>query len=176
MSEELIHDTEENKKNNETIIQRLVEDIEASDPDILKTVENKEQVVQAVLTQALSFQIEREEHHEGSLPAPRTLREYNEIIPNGAERIMKAFENQSSHRISLEKKLVGRQTFQSLLGQLFGFFIALIILGLGVYLIEKGHAVAGITLFGIDMVGLVAIFVVGRKAQKEKLNETSMIK
>ncbi len=84
---------------------------------------------------------------------------------------MKAFENQSSHRISLEKKVVGRQTFQSLLGQLFGFLIALIILGLGVYLIERGYEIAGITLFGIDMVGLVAIFVIGKKSQRNKLSE-----
>ena len=171
MNKELFHAPKQEKESNETIVQRLVDDIETSNPEIFKNIDNKEQLVQAVLTQISTIQIEREEHHEGPLPAPKTLREYNEIIPNGAERIMKAFENQSSHRISLEKKVVGRQTFQSLLGQLFGFLIALIILGLGVYLIERGYEIAGITLFGIDMVGLVAIFVIGKKSQRNKLSE-----
>ncbi|NQU88186.1 MAG: DUF2335 domain-containing protein [Mariniphaga sp.] len=112
-----------------------------------------------------------EELHSGPLPAPQALREYNEIIPNGAERITTVFENQSNHRLSLETKVIGRQTFQSLLGQIFGFLIALICLIIGVYLIEKGHEVAGITLFGIDIVGLAAIFVIGKKLQKDSLEE-----
>ena len=28
------------------------------------------------------------EHHSGPLPSPETLRQYNDIVPDGAERIM----------------------------------------------------------------------------------------
>ena len=37
----------------------------------------------------------------GPLPPPSILSEYNNIIKNGAERMMKMTENQSGHRIEL---------------------------------------------------------------------------
>lgn len=114
---------------------------------------------------------ETQESHSGPLPAPRTLREYNEIIPNGAERIVTVFEKQSDHRMNLEKKVVGRQTFQSLLGQIFGFILAVVFLIAGFYLVIDGHEVAGITIFSLDIVGLVAVFVIGKASQKKKLEE-----
>ncbi len=73
MNKELFHAPKQEKESNETIVQRLVDDIETSNPEIFKNIDNKEQLVQAVLTQISTIQIEREEHHEGPLPAPKTL-------------------------------------------------------------------------------------------------------
>ena len=44
------------------------------------------------------------ESHSGPLPDPKTLAYYNEIIPNGGDRIMTLLEKQTSHRMELEKK------------------------------------------------------------------------
>ncbi len=41
-------------------------------------------------------------HHSGPLPAPQ-LGEYNQVLPGLADRIVSAMENQSAHRIGLEK-------------------------------------------------------------------------
>lgn len=42
----------------------------------------------------------------GPLPPPELLAKYNDVIPNGAERIMAMAERQSSHRERLEYRVV----------------------------------------------------------------------
>lgn len=161
----------ENKPDVPAIVAQVIGGIEESNPGLLNDIQNKEEIISGILSVVSSFEIEQEEHHSGPLPAPRTLKGYDEIVPNGAERIVNVFEKQSDHRITLEAKVIGRQTFQSLLGQIFGFVIALIFLFAGIYLVEKGYEVAGITVFGLDIVGLATVFVIGRREQKKNLDE-----
>jgi len=118
-----------------------------------------------------SFQISSFQAHSGPLPSPDSLANYNKIIPNGAERIMRMAENQSSHRLNIENIVVNGQVKQSGRGQMFGLIIAFIAIGSAVLLAMYGHdAVAGI-LGGTSVVGLVTIFVIGRKDQKQQLEE-----
>jgi uncharacterized membrane protein len=44
--------------------------------------------------------------HAGPLPNPETLAQYNDIIPDGADRIMKMAEGQASHRQKLEEYVI----------------------------------------------------------------------
>ncbi|MGD7036319.1 DUF2335 domain-containing protein [Methylotuvimicrobium buryatense] len=50
---------------------------------------------------------------QGPLPPPSTLREFDDIIQNGAERIMRMAEIEQQHRHDSEKKLIeqARQDF-----------------------------------------------------------------
>lgn len=50
-----------------------------------------------------SLSIAHSSSFRGPLPPPSVLSEYNQVVDNGAERIMKMAENQSTHRIELEK-------------------------------------------------------------------------
>lgn len=61
--------------------------------------------------------------HSGPISPPEDLVDYNSIIPNGADRIMKMAEKQKDHRIAIEKKVIGRQTFQSGVSQVFALII-----------------------------------------------------
>nr|WP_322622983.1 DUF2335 domain-containing protein [uncultured Flavobacterium sp.] len=106
--------------------------------------------------------------HSGPLPPPEQLEHYNSIIEKGAERIMIMAENQSSHRMGLENFAIKKQIGQSGMGQIFGFIIALICIGCGVYLTMNGHDAVGGILLGTTMVSLVGIFVVGKILQKNK--------
>src|SRR5690242_17849317 len=45
-------------------------------------------------------------HHQGPLPDPEALARYGEIIPDGANRIMKMAEEQAKHRIQLESSVI----------------------------------------------------------------------
>ena len=42
--------------------------------------------------------------YQGPLPPPETLRGYNELIPNAAERIFAVFEKQAAHRMNEERE------------------------------------------------------------------------
>jgi len=78
-------------------------------------------------------------------------------------------ENQSSHRIELEKHAIKEELRQSKNGQIFGFILAIIGMIIAFFLAYLGHEiVAGI--FGTTtIVGLVTVFVIGKKRQDKEV-------
>ena len=104
--------------------------------------------------------------HSGPLPDPQSLNAYNQLIPNGADRIMKMAENQQNHRMNIERTAIGRQTFQSFMGQIFGFIIGLAGIGSGTFLAYNGFTTVGTVIAGGTVVSLVSVFVIGRKSRK----------
>ncbi len=117
--------------------------------------ENAQRAVLAIIRQSW----------QGPLPPPDVLREYNEIIPNGAERIFKMAENQSQHRLSLEKDVINKEQNQSSLGQIFGFIIAVAFGAAAFTLAITGHEISGTIIGTVDLVALVSVFVLGKKLQ-----------
>jgi uncharacterized membrane protein len=109
----------------------------------------------------------------GPLPPPSILGDYNNVLENGAERIMKMAENQSSHRIGLEKHAIKEELRQSRNGQIFGFILAILGMLIAFGLAYLGHdTVAGI--FGTTtIVGLVTIFVIGKRKQSPEYEESN---
>jgi uncharacterized membrane protein len=107
--------------------------------------------------------------HSGPLPTPESLEKYNGIIPNGAERIMNMAEVQASHRIEIEKVVVLNQVKQSSRGQIFGFIIALVGLASSIFLAMNGFQLVATTIGGTTVIGLVTVFVYGKRSQKQEL-------
>lgn len=103
--------------------------------------------------------------HAGPIPDPETLFRYNEIIPNGADRIMSMAENQQKHRLDIEKRVVRSNNVQSYLGQIFGFLIGLGALGAAVYMTLHDKPWPGGVLGLGAIAGLVSVFVIGKKMQ-----------
>lgn len=107
----------------------------------------------------------RTESFSGPLPHPSILKGYNELVPDAAERILKAFEKQNEHREFIEKetnkaniKLAWANTGERYVGLILGFVIACIILYLIYALAIKGHeAVAGI-LASATIAAVVGLF------------------
>lgn len=135
------------------------------------TKAQREQLSNALFAvqRSYSISIQHETHHSGPLPAPETLQQYNEIIPNGAERIMQMAESQSEHRKSLERKVIESQTRQSERGQIIAGILALILIAAGASAFLTGHdGVAG-TIFGVTVVGLVTVFLLGKTEQQKNL-------
>lgn len=152
-----------------TIARQVVDKIQAEEPEFIQNNPQTEQIAEKIFSFCMLSA--KEEHHSGPLPSPRTLKKYNEIIPDGAERIMKVFEDESCHRRKMEDRVIKSQTNQSLSGQILGFFIATISIIVGTYLVIQGHDAAGITIFSLDIVGLAAVFVIGKKTQQKSLEE-----
>ena len=121
--------------------------------------EKKSRLIQLLIASSTSFR--------GPIPPPRLLEQYGLIVDDGAERIFKMAENQSEHRMSLENHAVKEGIKQSARGQLFGFILGVLGLFLAFILAMYGHeTVAGI--FGTTtIVGLVAVFVIGKRGQDQ---------
>lgn len=110
-------------------------------------------------------------HYSGPLPHPRDLEKYNEIIPDGANRIMVMAEKQQEHRFKLEEKAVSAQVKQSGIGQVFGLVVCLVGLGISALLGLYGHELASGILGGGGLVGLASVFVVGKNRQRKSLSK-----
>jgi uncharacterized membrane protein len=104
----------------------------------------------------------------GPIPPPALLAKYAEIIPNGAERILRMAENQSAHRQYIEKWAVIGGTMLSYFGVLCAAVIALGTLYVGSQLILNGYIISGSTLGGGGLVGLVTAFIYGTRSRKEE--------
>ena len=106
-----------NTKNNE---QKALEEIEskiiAEHPKLFEDVteEKKEEILKVFLTSFSSVSIS--ESYSGPIPHPDILVKYDSVITDGADRIMKMAENQQSHRIGIESRIINSQSNQSKLG------------------------------------------------------------
>lgn len=136
-----------------------------ADPDIPK--DKKEKIIRAVL----GIYIRKSSSFSGPIPPPELLKGYNEVVKDGAERIFIMAEKQSNHRMQLEDHAIKEELKQSRLGQVFGFILGIVGLVLAAILAILDHeAIAGI--FGTTtIVGLVTVFVLGKKAQKKDLED-----
>jgi uncharacterized membrane protein len=86
--------------------------------------------VATTLAQVTSF--------SGPIPHPELLAQYDQIIPKGADRILKMAERQSEHRQYLEKWSIVGGTILSYLGVLCAGGISIFVSHLGCQLILKG--------------------------------------
>lgn len=107
----------------------------------------------------------------GPIPPPNLLREYDEIVPGTAARIVAMAEAQSRHRIDLEKRVVHSDIRKSYYGLVFAFVICIAFLACGTFLVLNGHDVAGATIATSSLVGLAGTFIYGTHARKQERAE-----
>ena len=88
-------------------------------PDIFKGVPQQKKLE---LLQLFSFTSCKT--HIGPLPDAETLKEYSVLIPNGADRVMKMAEEQSKHRMFLEKRHLQGNLSKAILGNFLPFLSA----------------------------------------------------
>lgn len=107
----------------------------------------------------------------GPIPHPEILAGYNNAVGNGAERVLGMAERQSAHRISLEEQVIKEELRQSRRGQTFGFLLGIIGMAISAFMAYTGHDTVA-TIFGsTTIVGLVTVFVVGRKLQEKDISK-----
>jgi uncharacterized membrane protein len=112
----------------------------------------------------------------GPLPNPETLQKYNHILPGAADRILKMAENQQAHRHRIETIVINSRERKGLLGQVFGFFVALTAIIGGTYLLAIGKSAEGFTTMLLAVGSIVSLFLFGRKAQaKERIAKSQQI-
>lgn len=109
----------------------------------------------------------------GPLPPPDMLQRYNEIIPNGADRVMTMAENQSKHRERIEAAVIESNVKSQARGTTYGFIMGMTGLLGGMFLIYSGHGTTGITAFLSSIGALASVFFIGRKHGDRELSQKS---
>ncbi|MBI3938876.1 MAG: DUF2335 domain-containing protein [Betaproteobacteria bacterium] len=100
----------------------------------------------------------------GPLPAPADLEKFNQIIPNGAERILAMSEKEQAHRISYESTGLTATIEESRRGQYLGSLISAAAIGGAIYTAAIGaHWAIPVSLVGVPILGIVRAIVGPRR-------------
>ena len=125
---------------------------------------SKDQRVQIV---ARVLSLTQEERFSGPIAHPRHLREYEQIVPGSADRIICMAENEMEHGRKLQDVALKADIDDTKSGRRYGFFalMALILSALAcVYMDKEGVALA---FLGMGVIGTVGLFIKGKNGSTE---------
>ncbi|MBU1175263.1 MAG: DUF2335 domain-containing protein [Alphaproteobacteria bacterium] len=122
---------------------------------------------QAAKVVAQVVSIERSERFQGPIAHPAHLREYEEILPGSAERIIKMAEENLEHSRAMQDKALSADIRDIQDGRKYGFF-ALLALILGAIICGMtGHEVLAGAFLGAGALGTIGVLVKGRNGNGE---------
>lgn len=98
----------------------------------------------------------------GPLPSPEELRQFNEIIPHGAERIMRMAEKEQDGHLWGNKM----QEWRAMAGVASGFCVAVAAFAVSAYGFSVGATVEAAAVAGTTLVALVGVFIRGTSTQQ----------
>lgn len=119
----------------------------------------------AAATAVPSFSIAAEAY-SGPIPPPALLERFNEIIPDGANRLMLMAERQEAHRIAIEGSVIRHDLQQSRLGLYFGGAVGTGVLALAAYMTFVGAAPEGAKIVVVSLAGIVSTFLYATSSRK----------
>ncbi len=102
------------------------------------------------------------------LPPPEQLAEYEKIVPGSAKTILDTFENQSKHRIRLERTVLGGNVRRSWTGLILGAIVCLAAFTVAGIAAANGEQAAAAFIGGVPVVSLAGIFVEGQRRQSRE--------
>jgi len=105
--------------------------------------------------------------HSGPLPDPRTIQEYENVLPGAAERIVSMGEREQKHRHRCDIW----EGVYGFFGMMCGFGIGILGLVADVYLGSHGQPVLGGTVVTVTLGTLATAFIVGRKFAVEAADD-----
>ena len=117
-----------------------------------------------------ALQVEQN-HHEGPIPSPKALAEYENVLPGLADRIMTMAESNASHIRKKEANHLSKYFFDKNIGRIIGSIIILTVLWLTKYAIDANMPVLAGILGGTTVIGLGTIFILGKKSNNETTNK-----
>ena len=91
--------------------------------------------------------------------------EYDRVLPGSAERILAMAEKEQAHRVSMEGIALRASAKDSKFGQYFGFSLALLCIGGGIYLATQGQTIAAVAVIVASASGLAGRFLINRASR-----------
>lgn len=113
---------------------------------------------------------EMQAHHEayeGPIPHPNILKGLKDIDEKFPERVFIMAEKEQAHRHEMDIKLIKNHSFMSKTGLIFGFLIAILCIGAGLYLVISDKSVKGFTLILTPIAGIIASFMFKNKTENK---------
>lgn len=142
------HKPEDSDEKTQALVTSVIEN-----PEVLSRVLDTPQV-QAIVCQ----------HYQGPVPSPDMLREYEQVLPGLAERLVQLTEKEQKHRHGSDHTAYTL----AIRGQSMAFAVVVIIILAAVYFGATGNPVLAGILVGIDLAALVTAFIAGKYLADKK--------
>lgn len=103
----------------------------------------------------------------GPIPPPEIVRGYNEVIPDGGERLFKQFELEAAHRRSVQSRAQTHNLIVALSGRAAALLFALASLGVAVLALNRNYPWVAVA-FGSGTIALVVAAFTGVLGQRKQ--------
>jgi uncharacterized membrane protein len=118
--------------------------------------------------QLAAHRLQITESYSGPLPHPNILRQYEELMPGLADRIITMAENQANHRIDIEAYAIPTDARRANVGVAAGLIVFLGFVVGSVYLIDRGHSNEGLVVGLGALASLVSAFAYGTLSRRKE--------
>lgn len=135
------------------------------------SAENDSSAAQSPQSLLQKISVMKCESFVGPLPPPSILKGYNDIITDGALRILVMAEKQQKHRMAMEDAVVKSDIRRADSGLHLGFIISVMLALGGMYLIAIGKSVSGLVVVLVQIASIAGIFVYSHRVRKEERTE-----
>lgn len=108
------------------------------------------------------------EHFSGPLPHPKHLREYDDILPGAADRIISMTERQLAHAAQTDSKIIADDAADRRLGMIFGFAAFMASIAAACFCAAINQPVVAGAFLAATVIGAVTVFVRGRFGSKSE--------
>ena len=112
------------------------------------------------------------QRYSGPIPPAAELEHYEHIHPGLADRIVQMAEREQAHRHSFDAETMRRDFNEGRLGQIFALVIGVTAILVGGVCALNGANLTGSIIGGGGVIGLVSVFVYGRRHAQSSLAET----
>lgn len=135
-------------------------------PHQLETKEENEEFVTQVVERFLV-----EQSFRGPIPPAEELKKYRQVEKTAPDRIIRMAEMQQEASIKNKEYALKMNAIITIIGQIFGFLIAVLFIGGGFYLINNGQSFEGFaTVLGTGF-AIIGLFIKGNKQDSSSQND-----
>jgi uncharacterized membrane protein len=114
--------------------------------------------------------------YSGALPPPSILREYDQVVPGAAERLLRQAESQTRHRQNLEQTVASETSRRSREGLISGVVVVLGLEFVAALAVIYHQPFLAAFFGGGGPAALAGVFVYGRREQREeRLEKTKLM-
>ena len=106
--------------------------------------------------------ITRASSWSGPLPSPDALRDFEEIVPGSADRLITMVEKQGNHRMEIEKRVVDGESKRAWVDLFARHIITLVGIVASILLVVFGYTPAGVILTALTTLFAVVTFLIGK--------------
>lgn len=96
------------------------------------------------------------------------MAEWQRLIPDAPERLLKMVENQEAHRIASEKRALSNEIVSSYLGTASAFLIGVAAIVLAGFMASQGLGLIGLAAFITALASLAGVYLYGAKSRKDE--------